>query len=71
VDVSNEDRAAYLKVASTKRRTNGDEEPETPAEPEEVVEDVTLSDDRIAALELAEEFLLTVTAGGFGKRRSA
>jgi DNA gyrase subunit A len=36
-----------------------------------VVEDVTLGDERVAELELAEEFLLTVTDGGFGKRSSA
>jgi DNA gyrase subunit A len=72
VDAGTEERAAYLKVAAVKRRASGDEEPEPAvAEPEEVVEDVTLSDERIAALEAAEEFLLTVTDGGFGKRSSA
>ncbi len=72
VDVGNEERAAYLKVATLKRRTAGDDEPEPQtAEPEEVVEDVTLGDERVAELELAEEFLLTVTDGGFGKRSSA
>jgi len=71
VDVSNEDRAAYLKVANAKRRANGDEEPETAAEPQEAVAEVALSDARIAELEQAEEFLLTVTDGGFGKRSSA
>ncbi len=35
------------------------------------MEDVTLSDDRFAELELAEELLLTVTDQGFGKRCSA
>ncbi len=33
--------------------------------------EVTLSDQRIAELQEAEEFLLTVTNGGFGKRSSA
>jgi DNA gyrase subunit A len=72
VDVGNEERAAYLKVAALKRRAN-DDEPEAagPAEPEEVVEDVALTDERVAELEAAEEFLLTVTDGGFGKRSSA
>jgi DNA gyrase subunit A len=36
-----------------------------------VVEDVTLAEARIADLEAAEEMLLTVTDGGFGKRSSA
>ncbi len=73
VEVSTEERLAYLKAAAVKRRANGDDEPEPPAaaEPEEVVDDVTLSDERIAELEASEEFLLTVTDGGFGKRSSA
>src|SRR5271166_3801263 len=72
VDVSTEERAAYLKVANLRRRTNGDDEPETaPPEPEEVVADVTLSEGRVTELEAAEDLLLTVTDGGFGKRSSA
>ncbi len=69
VGASVEERAAYLK----QRRSNGDDE--TPAEPlteaEEVVQDVTLSPDRIRELQDTEEVLLTVTNGGFGKRSSA
>ncbi len=72
VDASNAERAAYLKAAAARRRNGEDEAAEaTAAEPEEVVEDVTLSDDRFAELELAEELLLTVTDQGFGKRCSA
>ncbi|MBS0559574.1 MAG: DNA gyrase subunit A [Proteobacteria bacterium] len=71
VDVTNEERAAYLKVASAKRRAGDEDEPETAAEAEEAVAEVALSDARIAELEQAEEFLLTVTDGGFGKRSSA
>ncbi|HEX5327494.1 MAG TPA: DNA gyrase C-terminal beta-propeller domain-containing protein, partial [Acetobacteraceae bacterium] len=72
VDVSTEERVAYLKAASARRRTNGDDdEPGQVAEPDEVVPEVTLPDTRLLALEEAEEFLLTVTNGGFGKRSSA
>jgi DNA gyrase subunit A len=71
VDAGTEERLAYLKVANAKRRANGDDEPEAPADLEEVVEDVTLAEARIADLEAAEEMLLTVTDGGFGKRSSA
>ena len=73
VDASTEDRAAFLKVATQKRRGAGDDEAETVAvaEVEEAVADVTLSPERVAELEAAEEFLLTVTNGGFGKRSSA
>jgi DNA gyrase subunit A len=71
VEASTEERVAYLKYASAARRRNGDEEAEVPAEPEEAVADVTLSPERIAALEEAEEFLLTITDTGFGKRSTA
>jgi DNA gyrase subunit A len=66
-----EERAAYLRLANAKRR-GGEEEAEAPAEGEEEASgDVTLSADRIAELEAAEEMLLTVTDSGFGKRSSA
>jgi len=70
MEVSTEERLAYLKLAGARRRT-GAEEDEVPAEPEEAAADVTLSEQRMAALEAAEEFLLTVTDAGFGKRSSA
>ncbi|MBC7636296.1 MAG: DNA gyrase subunit A [Acetobacteraceae bacterium] len=71
VDASNDERASYLKHASAKRRA-GDEEAEAVVDPdEEGTQDVPLSPERIADLELAEEFLLTVTNSGFGKRSSA
>ena len=69
VDATIDERAAYLKIASAKRRA-GDEEAEAP-EVEEGAQDVALSAERIADLELGEEFLLTVTDIGFGKRSSA
>lgn len=73
VDVTVEERMAYLKAASARRRTAADEAEPQPvaAEAEEVVADVTLSDERFTELEQAEEFLLTVTDVGFGKRSSA
>ena len=71
VDASNDERASYLKHASAKRRA-GDDEPEPVVDPdEEGAQDVALTPERIADLELAEEFLLTVTNSGFGKRSSA
>ncbi|MGH7152356.1 MAG: DNA gyrase C-terminal beta-propeller domain-containing protein, partial [Acetobacteraceae bacterium] len=74
MDATTEERAAYLRLAAGRRRSNGngDEiDPEVPPEPEEVVPEVTLTDDRANELEAAEELLLTVTSGGFGKRSSA
>jgi len=70
VEASTEERLAYLKVAASRRR-NGDEEPEPQVDVEEAVADVTLSAEKVAELEAAEEILLTVTDGGFGKRSSA
>jgi DNA gyrase subunit A len=71
VDVTTEERAAYLKLAAARRR-NGEEEETVAGEIDEpVAEELTLTAERFAALDAAEEFLLTVTDGGFGKRSSA
>ncbi|MES1151368.1 MAG: DNA gyrase subunit A, partial [Dongia sp.] len=79
IDVETEERDAYLRYAAQKRRSIGEE-----AEPEETngengeaqaesgpESSVALSIERIAALEAAEEFILTVTAKGYGKRSSS
>jgi DNA gyrase subunit A len=72
VAVTNEERAAYLRVANAKRRGNGNGEDETePTGDEDQVAEVQLEEARIRQLEEAEEFLLTVTNAGFGKRSSA
>ena len=54
-DATTDERDAYLKAAPWKE---GDRE-------------VTLPPERMAAFEAAEEFILTVTANGYGKRTSA
>ena len=74
VELSTEERVAFLKLTAAKRRGEGEEEEipsESPSEAEEQVAEVALAPDRVAAWEAAEEFLLTVTDGGFGKRSSA
>jgi DNA gyrase subunit A len=73
VGVTNEQRDAYVKQANARRRGNGngEEEPEPAAEMEEQVAEEQLDEARIAQLAAAEEFLLTVTDIGFGKRTSA
>ena len=75
VAVSNEERAAYLRLANAKRRGNGngngDEDVEPAVDSDEPVEDVSLDDARFDELAGKEEFLLTVTDAGFGKRSSA
>jgi DNA gyrase subunit A len=54
-DATTEERDAYLRAAPWKE---GDRE-------------ITLSPERMAEFEAAEEFILTVTANGYGKRTSA
>jgi DNA gyrase subunit A len=75
VEVSNEERAAYLRLANAKRRSNGNGNGEDEAEPvadsDEAVAEVQLDEARFKELEDREEFLLTVTDAGFGKRSSA
>jgi DNA gyrase subunit A len=77
---------AYLKRANAARRAEGedvteetDEEADSGADGEEAAPsaeadtngDVELSDERFAALQKAEQFILTLTQEGMGKRASA
>jgi DNA gyrase subunit A len=64
-DSDQSERDVYLRQAAFLRRAigNGDEEAETPA--------VVLGEDRFATLGAEEEFILTVTDSGMGKRSSA
>ena len=71
VDATVAERQTYLKLASARRRA-GDDAVEPPAEEsDEAAEEVALTPERIAELELSERFILTITDGGFGKRTSA
>jgi DNA gyrase subunit A len=68
------ERTTYLKMA--KARRGGEPEPEgaesAPEEGEEAaVPAITLSEERYAEMAAREDFILTVTAKGFGKRSSA
>ena len=73
VDSSAEERAGYLKQAAAARRAGDEiEAPANGGEEEEAsVAAVTLSPERFAALGSQEEFILTVSARGFGKRSSS
>jgi DNA gyrase subunit A len=69
-----EERAAYLKQANALRRSEDAEEIETvaDADAEDVNADaVTLSPERFAAMQAGEQFVLTVSNKGFGKRSSS
>ncbi len=71
VQATNEEREAYVKQANAKRRSNGDDEPDTSGDSDEPAAAAQLDEARIAQLAQTEEFLLTVTNAGFGKRTSA
>ena len=69
VDATTEETRAYLKHAAAMRRAageEGDEEPDEEASPA-----TALSPARIAGLGAAEQFILTVTQNGYGKRSSS
>ncbi|MEO6947285.1 MAG: DNA gyrase C-terminal beta-propeller domain-containing protein, partial [Nitrobacter sp.] len=74
-DATPAERAAYLKQSGAIRRaaTGEDLEPEeaTPEAEEAAHTDVSLSPERYAQLGGAEQFVLTVTAQGYGKRSSS
>src|SRR6185295_7612514 len=70
------ERAAYIKQALAVRRAQGAEadaaiEPATELEVEETEEAVDLSPERYAELGGREQFVLTVSERGFGKRSSS
>ncbi|MDX2202011.1 MAG: DNA gyrase subunit A [Hyphomicrobiaceae bacterium] len=73
VDATPGERAAYLKQASAMRRAQGAELVEGAPEPEieEGAESVDLSPERYAELGGKEQFVLTVSERGFGKRSSS
>ncbi len=77
VEATVEERQLYLRAANAKRRaenaTDEADAEETGVEAEEAVlaEDSALSSERFTELEAAEEILLTVSDGGFGRRSSA
>ncbi len=67
VEATSEERVAYLKMANAVRR--GGEEGED--EEEEKVKAIELSQKRYAAMSAAEQFILTLTELGYGKRTSS
>ncbi len=73
-DVTPAEAKAYLKQSSAARRAATGEEVEAVEDSDdadESVEEITLTADRYAALGAREQFVLTVSAEGFGKRTSS
>jgi DNA gyrase subunit A len=77
VEATPPERAAYLKQASAVRRAQGSEEPEGASEAEPDIDGeamdgvVELTPERYAELGAREQFVLTVSMRGFGKRSSS
>ncbi len=72
VEASAAEARAYLKQVALARRAEGEETDDSAADDgDESVEETTLSPARFADLANQEEFLLTVTDRGYGKRTSA
>ena len=72
VEATAEERVAYLRQATAARRASGEAtEDAVGGEEDEVSTNLTLSPERFAELGKQEEFLLTVSERGFGKRTSS
>jgi DNA gyrase subunit A len=70
VEASADERAAYLKRASAVRR--GEEGEESPADVEEAGSDaIELGEKRYVEMSEAEQFVLTISETGYGKRSSS
>ncbi len=71
VDVSADERTAYLKAAAKARGADETDDVALTNDGEESTRDIQLSSDRFNELQMREQFLLTVSSKGFGKRSSA
>ncbi len=75
VDVTSAEARAYLKHAAAMRRAveDGDDEVEAVSADtdDEAGEEIALNEERLVELGAAEEFILTITDKGMGKRASA
>lgn len=69
VETTSEEARAYLKHAAAMRRAAGETDAEEPDDGE--TPEVAISPERLAELGAAEQFILTVTENGYGKRTSS
>ena len=70
-DATPAERAAYLKRAAAERRAEGGDAEDVELVGEAVEVEADLTDDRYAVLRKGEQFVLTVSEYGFGKRSSS
>ncbi len=71
VEATAEERAAYLKRASAVRRGQTEEADENGADQEEAEGAIELGEMRYVEMSAAEQFVLTISEKGFGKRSSS
>jgi DNA gyrase subunit A len=71
VDAEASERAAYLKRSASERRAMGVDEEDIQLVGEEVAEESELNDERYLELKAREQFVLTVSEKGYGKRSSS
>ncbi len=69
VNTTTEEARAYLKHAAAMRRAAGEADAEEPEDSD--APDVAISPQRLAEMGAAEQFVLTVTENGYGKRTSS
>ncbi len=71
VDADASERAAYLKRAALERRALGADDEEVALVGEDAGEETTLSEERYQELKAREQFVLTLSERGYGKRSSS
>ncbi len=71
MDATADERAAYLKLANAARRAANGDGAEEEADVEEGSADSALPQERYALMGAAEQFILTISENGYGKRSSA
>lgn len=74
VDANGDEREEYLRLAAQRRRQLGEADGEGEESGSEAVSgesSATMTEERFIHLQAAEEFLLTITEKGYGKRTSA
>jgi DNA gyrase subunit A len=71
LDASAEERVAYLKRANAVRRGSNGEAEETSVEAEETARAIELGERRYVDMSEAEQFILTISERGYGKRSSS
>ena len=67
LDVTSSEAKAYLKMNKATKEASDDNEEDS----REDIEDIKLSEDRFQEMKACEQFVLTVTENGFGKRTSS